>query len=35
MKQAIQDGFDSGASDKSVAGIWAEAEARHKAKQVG
>ena len=35
MKQAVQDGFDSGVSDKTVAGIWAEAEARHKAKRTG
>ena len=35
MKQAVQDGFDSGVSDKTVVGIWAEAEARHKAKRTG
>ena len=35
LKQAVQDGLDSGASDKTVADIWAEAEARHKAKQIG
>ena len=33
MKQAVQDGLDSGANDKTVAGIWA--EARHKAKRIG
>ncbi|OYW80574.1 MAG: hypothetical protein B7Z26_06270 [Asticcacaulis sp. 32-58-5] len=32
LKQAIQDGLDSGISDMSIDDIWAEAEARYDAK---
>ena len=30
LKTAIEDGIESGISDKTVADIWEEAEARHK-----
>ena len=32
LKAAIQEGLDSGVSDRTVGDIWAEAEARHQAK---
>lgn len=32
LRAAIQDGLDSGVSDRTVGEIWAEAEARHQAK---
>lgn len=32
LRKAIQDGIDSGISDLTVGEIWADAEARHKAK---
>jgi antitoxin ParD1/3/4 len=32
LKAAIQEGLDSGVSDRTVGEIWAEAEARHQAK---
>ncbi len=32
LKQAIQDGLDSGVSERSIEDIWAEAEARADAK---
>ncbi len=35
LKQVIQDGLNSGVSDKTVADIWAEAEIRHKARRNG
>ena len=34
LRQAIQDGLESGVSNRSVKDIWKEAEARHKAKHV-
>lgn len=30
LKEAIQEGLDSGASDHTVSDVWAEAEARHR-----
>lgn len=35
LKQAIQDGVDSGVSELSLEEIWRQAEARHKAKRNG
>ena len=35
LKQAIQDGLDSGVGDMTLDEIWREAEARHKAKRNG
>lgn len=32
LKAAIQEGLDSGISDKKLRDVWEEAEARHKAK---
>ena len=32
LKAAIQEGLDSGISDKTLRDVWEEAEARHKAK---
>lgn len=32
LRKAVQDGFDSGVSDRTVEDIWAEAVAKHKAK---
>ena len=32
LKEAIQEGLDSGASDRTVSDVWAEAEARHRAR---
>ena len=32
LKSAIQEGLDSGVSDRTVGGIWAAAEARHKSR---
>ena len=32
LKTAIQEGLDSGISDKTLRDVWEEAEARHKAK---
>lgn len=32
LQKALQDGIDSGISDRTVEQIWAEAKARHKAK---
>ena len=32
LRKAIQEGIDSGTSDLTVGEIWADAEARHKAK---
>ncbi len=32
LKAAIQEGLDSGISDKTVQDVWEEAEARHRAK---
>ena len=32
LKTAIQDGLDSGVTDRTVGEIWADAEARYKAK---
>ena len=32
LRAAIQEGLDSGDSDRTVGEIWAEAEARHQAK---
>ena len=32
LKQAIQEGLDSGVSDKTVSDIWEEAEKRYRAK---
>ena len=32
LKSAIQEGLDSGISDKTLRDVWEEAEARHKAK---
>lgn len=32
LKNAIQDGLDSGVGDRTVGEIWAAAEARHKAR---
>ena len=32
LKQAIQEGLDSGVGDKTVKEIWAEAEQRHRAR---
>jgi antitoxin ParD1/3/4 len=32
LRAAIQDGLDSGVSDRTVGDIWAEAEARHQSK---
>ena len=32
LKGAIQEGLDSGVSDRTVGEIWAEAEARHRAR---
>ena len=34
IKAAIQEGLDSGVSDRTVGEIWAEAEALHQAKSV-
>ena len=35
LKQAIQDGLDSGVGDMTVEDIWREAEARHQTKRNG
>lgn len=32
LKECIQDGLDSGISERTLGEIWAEAEARHKAR---
>ena len=32
LNEAIQEGLDSGASDRTVSDVWAEAEARHRAR---
>lgn len=32
LKEAIQDGLDSGLSDRTVGEVWAEAEQRHRAR---
>jgi antitoxin ParD1/3/4 len=32
LRAAIQEGLDSGVSDRTVGDIWAEAEARHRSK---